>query len=277
MSTASIDLDASINSGQVFLWTKCDHIWYGVNGQDIIKMSAESPACPASQAAYDFFRMSDDYSSILDGLSSCDDTIRYAIERYRGLRLLRQDPFQCLITFIASSNSSIPNIRRSLQRLCSEFGRRLDLDGQEYVLFPEAQALARADAGEIRRCGLGYRAKYVQAAANMVYDGTLDLRRLRSSGYDATREALLETPGVGDKVADCVMLFSLEKLDAFPLDRWMGRVISRYYPEMAPGGHLTPRIYTRMHNSLAEYFGPNAGYAQQFLFKMQRDEVHSTW
>lgn len=267
-----VDVSASINSGQVFLWSRQGDRWLGINGRQTVSVRAGQTEFRKGGAAYDLFRMSDGYAGILDEISR-DSTMRQATARYSGLRLMRQDPFQCLISFIASSNSSIPNIRRSLRLLCTAFGGR----SGGAAVFPTAAALADAGTDGLLRCGLGYRAKYVREAAAMVRDGRLDLEGLRHAGYDTARDALLRVPGVGDKVADCVMLFSLEKLDAFPLDRWILRAVSRHYPGLGPDGGLTPLRYSKARRSLVEYFGPRAGYAQQFLFKMVREESHGSW
>ena len=276
MPADRVDVDASINSGQVFLWTESGGLWYGVNGSYVIRVSPEPFRVLHTGPGCDLFRMSDDYPRILDEISK-DGAMRGATKRFAGLRLLRQEPFQCLISFIASSNSNIQNIRGTLRRLCAVFGGRCELDGREFALFPGARELAQASGDELLRCGLGYRAGYVREAARMVQDGRLDLEQLKRADYAAAKDALLQVPGVGEKVADCAMLFSLEKMDAFPLDRWMLRAISRHYPDLAPDGQLTPRRYAETRRRLVEYFGPHAGYAQQFLFKMQREDEHRMW
>ncbi len=263
------DVDATINSGQVFLWERHDGDWFGVDGQRVIRAGPLEPG---------FFRQDDDILRILGEISR-DATVARAIRQSPGLRLLRQDPFQCCVSFIASSNSNIPRIRGSLQRLCRRFGKRARSHGREFFLFPTPGRLAGASTGELRACGLGYRAEFVGRAAACVRDGEIDLEALRSSKYHAARDELVRIPGVGGKVADCILLFSLDKLEAFPLDRWMIRVLGKYYPGRfdAGGPSLTRKRYDKLHERTAGHFGQYAGYAQQFLFKMERDLARKGW
>jgi len=267
-----VSVDYTARSGQVFLWWMMDGAWYGVNGADVVRVRQEPFE---ASCKYDLFRTTDKYDDILDSISR-DCIMRDAVQRYSGLRILRQDPFQCMISFIVSSNSNIGRIRKSLLRLCSLFGKRRKAYGSEFRLFPSPGSLASASIGQLRNCGLGYRAPFVKAAAGMVRDSEIDLEELKSTDYGTARNELLQVPGIGRKVADCIMLFSLEKLDAFPLDRWMLRVLSEEYPEMALGS-LTPSRYDAIRGNLLEYFGRYAGYAQQFLFKMRRDAENSNW
>ncbi|ABK78269.1 3-methyladenine DNA glycosylase/8-oxoguanine DNA glycosylase [Cenarchaeum symbiosum A] len=202
-----------------------------------------------------------------------------AVKKYPGLRLLRQDPFQCCISFMASSNSSIPCIRDRLRRICSTFGKKTKFRGEEFRVFPRPRDLASASRAELLSCGLGYRVGFIKDASAEAAGGGLDLASLRRSGYQKAMEALIAVPGIGGKIADCVMLFSLDKLEAFPIDRWTMRILERYYSRAVPlpPGTLTPKKYAELHDKVVEYFGPYAGYAQQFLFKMERDLGGGRW
>lgn len=273
----AVDVETSINSGQVFLWTGEGGTWHGINGTDVLRVREDPPDVRSAESGtYDLFRLSDDYSGILERISG-DGTVAGAVSRFSGLRLLRQDPFQCMISFIVSANSNIQRIRRSLRLLCSSFGGRLATGGSEFRTFPEPQSLAAARQAQLLACGLGYRAPFVQKAAAMVAGGDIDLGRLRAAGYRTAQDALLQVPGIGSKVADCTMLFSLDKLEAFPLDRWMLRVLARHYSTVTGGGSLTPARYEGVRQGLVERFGPCAGYAQQFLFKMAREDDGKSW
>ena len=288
---AGIDVDDTVNSGQVFLWDREDRpcSWAGIDGQAVVRLRCGPGGRPASASssvrgrAASLLRAGDDMERMLGSI--CEDgAVRAAVERYPGLRLLRQDPFQCLVSFVASSNSSIANIRSSLRRLCARYGGEAGFGGGAHRLFPTPEALAGADAAGLASCSLGYRAEYVRAAAEAVASGRLDLARLRRrAGYAEAMDALLAVPGVGRKVADCVLLFSLDKLEAFPIDRWTTRALGRLYPgEFQAGGGegeaaLTPRRYERLHGEIVGRFGPYAGYAQQFLFKAERDGAGGRW
>lgn len=267
----------TINSGQVFLWERRDGFWFGIDGQDVIRIPDGALEPESIRGHERYFRLDDDTDGILKEICR-DGTVREAAGRFPGLRLLRQDPFQCYVSFIASSNSSIQNIRSSLRRMCGRYGRRTELYGREFALFPTPDALARLEPAELAQCGLGYRTRFVIQAARDVLDGRVDFDLLRRSGYGTARDVLLGTPGIGDKVADCILLFSLDKLEAFPLDRWVIRVLERHYPGVFPlDGGITPRRYRRIHEAAVGHFGRYAGYAQQFLFKLERESHGRGW
>lgn len=288
-AAAPISVDDTVNSGQVFLWDRAAAgpcRWTGIDGQAVVSLRCGQGGRAAAAAsssvrgrAASLLRSGDDMRRILGSICG-DGAVRAAVGRYPGLRLLRQDPFQCLVSFVASSNSSIPNIRSSLRRLCGRYGRTARFGGASHRLFPTPEALAGAGDAGLAACSLGYRAGYVRAAAEAVASGRLDLGRLRRrAGYADAMDALLGVPGVGPKVADCILLFSLDKLEAFPIDRWTTRVLGRLFPGSFPagGGALTPRRYERMHAEIVARFGPYAGYAQQFLFKAERDGAGGRW
>ncbi len=272
-----INLDQTINSGQVFLWKKHDDIWYGVDGQNVFSAS-QAKIDSLEKDKIDFFRKGDDLERIFKDISR-DLTIKSAVKKFSGLRLLRQDPFQCYISFIVSSNSSIQNIRSSLYRICERFGKKATFHGMKFHLFPEPKRLAKASSAELLSCGLGYRAPFVKKAATSVAENEIDFDFLKKADYQTAKDSLLGIFGIGNKVADCILLFSLDKLESFPLDRWILRSLQNYYPDRFSfgGKTLTDKKYQTLHSELVEYFGKYAGYSQQFLFKMIRDENQKKW
>jgi N-glycosylase/DNA lyase len=275
-----IDVEHTINSGQVFLWQRFDKKWYGVNGNDVLAVDIDKPLQIFSyqKNSYDLFRQSDNMEKIIRNISN-DKIIRNAIKKFSGLRLLRQDPFQCYISFIVSSNSSIQNIRLTLQRITKKFGKKITFDKKEFHLFPEPDKLASAENSDLMSCGLGYRAKFVKKASHAVKEKQIDFDFLKKADYRTAREGLLGVDGIGNKVADCILLFSLEKLESFPLDRWIIRSLQNYYPKkfFFEGKTLTDKKYQDLHEQIVSYFGPYAGYCQQFLFKMIRDSNQKKW
>jgi N-glycosylase/DNA lyase len=279
-SIEKINVEHTINSGQVFLWQKFGKRWYGINGDDVLAVDEDNPLQIASyrKNEYDLFRQEDNMGKVIRTISN-DSIIREAVRRFAGLRLLRQDPFQCYISFIVSSNSSIQNIRLTLQRLSKKFGKKVIFEGKEFFLFPRMEELASATKTELLSCGLGYRAKFVKKAALAIMKNQIDFDFLKKTNYHAAKTSLLAVDGIGNKVADCILLFSLEKLDAFPLDRWTIRSIQNYYPEKFSfeGKTLTDKKYQTLHEQLVEYFGPYAGYCQQFLFKLIRESNQKKW
>ena len=273
-----INLNNTINSGQVFLWKNESENWYGINGQDVLKIDYLGNVKSYSKNKIDLFRESDDLQEILKSISK-DKITRQAVKKYHGLRLIRQDPFQCLISFIVSSNSNIQKIKYTLENICKKFGRKIFFEGKEFFLFPEPKILANASLQEIKKCGAGYRSKFIIQASEMIYSKEINLEYLKNCQYDEAKKILLSIPGVGNKVADCILLFSLEKIEAFPLDRWMIRILEKYYPKLfdSPMKTITDKRYELLHEKIINYFGPYAGYSQQFLFKMERENYQKKW
>ncbi len=275
-----INVEHTILSGQIFPWTRHGKMWYVVNGSDLLAINEDAPLEFRSfqKNECDFFRETDDIGKIIRTISR-DAVLREAIRRFDGMRILRQDPFQCFISFILSSNSSIQNIRNRVWRLARKFGPRITFDKLEFHLLPEPARLAKAENSELLSCGLGYRAKFVKNASLAVKEGLLDFDFLKKTNYQEARSALLGIDGIGNKVADCIMLFSLEKLESFPLDRWIIRSLREYYPHRFSfaGKTLTDKKYRTLHEQAVRHFGPYAGYCQQFLFKMIRESNKKSW
>ena len=271
-----VNIDDTINSGQVFLWKKFDSKWYGINGKKILIL--EDKLDMKSKYIHNFFRFDDDFQKIKRQLSK-DHIMKKAIRNFPGMRILRQDPFQCYISFIVSSNSNIPNIQTRLQKLSRKFGEKTIRDDKEFFLFPKPEKLANASITDIARCGLGYRSKYVKKAAIAVNDGTIDFSSLKKQDYQEARHSLCQVFGIGKKVADCILLFSLDKLEAVPLDRWVLRILQKYYSKefQISTKTITEKTYDDLHNKIVEHFGKYAGYGQQFLFKNERESFDKKW
>ena len=276
---SEINLEHSINSGQVFLWEKYQNRWYGINGSDILAIDSDSNEIRSFlKSPIDIFRQDDNSVKILQSITK-DSIVKNAVNRFPGLRLLRQEPYQCYISFIISSNSNIQKIRLVLQNICKKFGTKIRFEGREFFTFPEAKVLARANKSELVATGMGYRAKSVKEASIAVTTGEINFSYLKKTSYQVTKESLLKIYGIGNKIADCIMLFSLEKLDAFPLDRWMIRVLQKYYLDKfsITSKTISEKTYDDLHYKIVEYFGPYAGFAQQFLFKMERELSEKKW
>ena len=271
-----INLDDTINSGQVFLWKKFDSKWYGVNGEKMLIL--EDKLDINCRNIHNFFRFDDDFQKIKKQLSK-DKVVKGAINNFPGMRILRQDPFQCYISFIVSSNSNIPNIQTRLQKLCKKFGEKKIIQGKEFFLFPESKKLASSSVTDIAKCGLGYRSKYVKEASIAVNEGIIDFPSLKKLNYRDARDTLCQVFGIGRKVADCVLLFSLDKLEAIPLDRWVLRILQKYYSKefQITTKSITDKTYDELHDKIVEHFGRYAGYAQQFLFKNERENFKKKW
>ena len=273
-----INLENTINSGQVFLWKKDQNNWYGINGRDVLRINDSGKIKSFSKQKIDYFREKDNLKEILRSISK-DKTTKQAVKKYLGLRLLRQDPFQCFISFIVSSNSNIQKIKTCLENICKNFGEKVLFENKEFFLFPEPKILASASIQEVKNCGTGYRSNFIIMASEMIYSNEINFEFLKKCEYFKAKEIISKVPGIGDKVADCILLFSLDKLEAFPLDRWMIRILERYYPNTFEFStkSITHRQYEILHEKITNYFGPYSGYAQQFLFKMERENYQKKW
>ena len=276
---SNIDIEVTINSGQVFLWNKIEDKWVGVDGQNILVLSQSPFETRSSGNIENFFNENCNLKKILSNISK-DRIVEKAVKQSPGLRLMRQDPFQCYISFICSSNSSIQNIKLMLENLCKKFGTKQEFNGFEVSTFPKAETLAKATMKDLIDCKLGFRAKYVKGAAQAVDSGKIDFEWLKKTDYFTTLESLKKILGIGNKVADCIALFSLDKMEAFPIDRWTQRILLKYYNKFFTNvteKPVTEKKYEKLHEEIVDHFGPYAGYSQQFLFKMERDLNKKNW
>jgi N-glycosylase/DNA lyase len=299
-----LNLEISINSGQMFLWKRIDNAWYGIYGEHILKFSTYAADTPKQNINNDerfiefysfpdmkgwerhVFRLDDDIKYILSSFSN-DTLLSDAIRRYSGLRLMRQDPYQCMFSFVCASNTNILMIRRMLNSLSRKFGRKIVVDGIEFFTFPTAADLNRATIADLRSCGLGYRAKAIKLLAESIINGNLDVKYLIQASYDDAKRELLKVYGIGNKIADCILLFSLEKLEAFPIDIWITRALSHHYSwlisyngkekENNKNKKINYDQYLTFSESIRKYFGKYSGYAQQYLFYYMRQSAGKKW
>ena len=286
------DLQATVESGQSYLWSRLDgkmyttddahggQAWYetvvppldGVSDEqavvrirqvdDGIEWESTTDAVPILTH---LLRLDDDLTEITAGAPD-EPLFNRAFEQYHGLRLVRDPPFACLISFICSAQMRVSRIHGMQQRLAAEYGKSVEFDGRTYQAFPTPEALAARTEAELRDLSLGYRAPYVQRTAEMVADGEADPTTAVGREYEAAREYLTQFVGVGDKVADCVLLFSLGYLEAIPLDTWIRTAIEEYYPDCEQGN------YTDTSRAIRGRFGGEyAGYVQTYVFNYLRN------
>ena len=274
----SINIDNSINSGQVFLWEKNGTDWYGINGQDILKINKNGIIKSILNSKTNFFRKNDNMQEIIKSISK-DETVKKSVKQYEGLRIFKQDPFQCMISFIISSNSNIQKIKNSLEKISKKFGKKVKIQNKEFFLFPKPEKLANASIEEIKKCGVGYRAPFIKQASKMIILKKINFEYLEKCNYEEAKKNICLIPGIGNKVADCILLFSLNKLEAFPLDTWMIKILEKYYSNQfnIETKTITEKQYQILHEKIVNYFGPYCGYAQQFLFKMERENYNKKW
>jgi N-glycosylase/DNA lyase len=274
----SINIDNSINSGQVFLWEKNGNDWYGINGQDILKINKNGIIKSLLNSKTNFFRKNDNMQEIIKSISK-DEIVKKSVKQYVGLRIFKQDPFQCMISFIISSNSNIQKIKSSLEKISKKFGTKVKIQNKEFFLFPKPEKLANASIKEIKKCGVGYRAPFIKQASKMIVLKKINFKYLEKCDYQEAKKKICVIPGIGNKVADCILLFSLNKLEAFPLDTWMIKILEKYYSNQfnIETKTITEKQYQILHEKIVNYFGPYCGYAQQFLFKMERENYNKKW
>ena len=273
------DLTATLESGQAHRWQRREGWYSGVVYGNLLKLRQDGgglevyAASRAPEALVpllaDYFRLEDDLPSIYREIET-DARMAEMIRRYAGMRLLRQEPWECLAAFICSATSNIPRIAANMESMAEAMGQPVTLQGVTRCTFPSAGLVAEGGEALLRQLGLGFRAKYLAHAALEVARGDLDLEELRRTPYWDAKARLIELPGVGAKIADCVLAFSLDKLEAFPIDRWVNRAMQEWYLN---GEKLK---YEEMVRWAHGYFGPYAGYAQQYLFHGKRLDGRTT-
>lgn len=281
------DLDLTLCCGQAFRWDKKGDWWYGVVGERVFKVRQFGEGLEFENAdevfVKDYLGLHDPLPNIFSQISK-DRHIETAIERFKGLRILRQDPWECLISYICATYKNIAAIERMLLRISEKFGDETSLDGYSFFTFPHPSKLAEATPKELAECELGYRAKYVSQTAKEVSQDSYALERLKRAPYDVARHKLLSFSGVGPKVADCVLLFSFGRLEAFPIDVWIRRAVLRHYARhfqrdfvrrISLKRSLSTSEYKRLSLFGRDYFGKYAGYAQEYLYHCERTHSRS--
>ncbi len=267
------DLAGTLSSGQAFRWQPVGEGWEGVVAGRWVRLTARPDRIEARtavpQADWDwlagYLQVRVELASILADFPD-DAPLRSAVAACRGLRLLRQEPWECLASFILSSTKQIVHIRQIVETLCRRYGEPVAVPVRHppAFAFPAAARLAACTETELRACRMGFRAPYLLAAARRVAGGDLDLNRLCRLSLSEARTELRQLDGVGSKIADCVLLFAGGFAEAFPVDVWVHRALRELY---FPGRRVTSRQVLAFSE---RHFGPQAGYAQQYLFHYMR-------
>jgi N-glycosylase/DNA lyase len=269
-STTDFDLKKSIECGQFFRYYLKDG-WYYISIRECFfrikqvedKVYYEGIKYKAGKDKYNikedlvknFFSLDEDYENILNSLKT-DEDMTTILNKHRGLRLIRQDPWECLIGYIASQASNIPKHTKCLFNLSKMLGKPQKLNGEISYTFPIPGTLDNETM--IRKAGLGFRAKYI-VSANYLF-GDQSLNDLRKSSYQKSKEELIKVYGISDKIANCVLLYSLGFHEAFPIDVWLKRIVEKKYFK----GKKTS--IQNLQSFSEDYFGEYAGYAQLFLY-----------
>jgi N-glycosylase/DNA lyase len=270
------DLAATLDSGQAFRWRKGGSDWTGVIGKHWVRLTQTRDGIRAEtdvpqkdwQWLHDYLQTEVNLAAVLKTFPK-DEPMQTAVAACSGLRMLRQDPWECLASFILSSTKQIVQIRQIIALLCERQGEPVAVPAGEppAFAFPSPLKIAHAMEAELRACKMGFRAPYLLATARQIASGKFDPNRLRCLPLTEARDELMKLHGVGGKIADCVLLFSCGFDSAFPVDVWIGRALRELY---FPRRHVTAK---RLHHFAATHFGPHAGYAQQYLFHYMRTKM----
>lgn len=266
----SFDLSLSMGCGQVFGWERIGDWYYGVvdsvpvairQTQDRITFEAEKRIC--ASRIMEYLGLDHDIDMILKEIT-LDGFMRRVVERVGNLRLFKQDPWVCLCSYILSANNRVERIDHIFKMIAQKFGETGCVKGHSVYLWPKPEKVASLNEGDLRRCGVGFRAEYLLEASRAVAEGNLDLDSLGALPYQDARAKLMRIKGVGEKIADCVLLFAYARYESFPVDVWIKRAMEKAYF----GGRTTSA------HKIAEfgrnYFGRYAGYAQEYIYYYAR-------
>ena len=271
-----LDLKISLRMGQAFRWQKSRDGWFSgvVQGQFIQVHKVREgllefrgqpgPDAEIERILKNYLRLDEGnkIAAIYTDLSKKDGKIAELIAKYPGLRILRQEPWECLVSYICSANNNVKQIGKLVERISKEFGAPISLDGETRYSFPAPERLKQAGVSELEALNLGLQRHIkIHRAATEVVDGSLNLKALQQMPYAQARKQLKQCYGVGDKIADCVLLFSLDKPEAFPIDRHIGRALVKHCFPDHKDTQLRP-LQVQGQKRFCRY----AGYAGQFLF-----------
>lgn len=279
-------LEHTLNCGQLFRWTKLGEWWYGVVESQVIKLKQigerlifqSFPEEANQEFIKKYLRLDDDLPKVLTAICK-DEHVSRAVKLFHGLRISRQEPWECLISYICATYKNIPAIKKMISKISQRFGKKISFDSYEFYTFPKLTDLIQTSSTDLRSCGLGFRAERVLETTKILDRGDFSLEALKSMDYGSAKRELLSLPGVGPKVADCVLLFSLEKPEAFPVDVWMKRAATNLYARnfnstfidrIKRKSSITLKEYETINEFGREYFGRYAGYAQEYLFHLLR-------
>jgi len=274
----SFELKDIFECGQCFRWNKNeDGSYTGVIKNGVLNVKKEdekiifSGICDDSLeiVTRDYFDLDNNYLKTKEKLAKIDVFLKTSTIFGQGIRILHQDFWECIISFIISANNNIPRIKKIIEKISSEYGNEIEFEGKKYYTFPTPEQLSKASVEDLRKCGLGFRDKRVYDTTKKILEKEFDLEKVENlDNSELIREELLKLDGVGPKVADCIMLFSLKRFDVFPIDVWVRRVMNDLYIH----NENEEKVSKKMLNDLAkEKFLGISGLAQQYLFYWKRE------
>ena len=274
------NLKYTLECGQCFRWECIDekeNLYIGVIKNRVVKIRQEGNTLYISsnkeenlkEVVMNYFDLYEDYETIEKRISTIDENISNALKNTSGIRHLNQDFFETLISYIISANNNIPRISKSVKEISKRYGKEVVFEGNMYYLFPTAKELENVTIAEYRECGVGFRDSYIFQTVHDVLDGKINEEEIKDMSTDELRKKLLTLKGVGPKVADCILLFSCNRKEVFPIDVWVERVMSILYFKINDGKVKKKDILEYAANN----FGNDAGIIQQHLFYNMREKM----
>ena len=278
INAENFDLELTMTCGQTFCWHRTEGELYGEGGSRfytfrnqeplVVEQNGDEIVVETNLPKEDVLKalgLDKDLENVFSGFPE-DERLEEAKEELWGLRIIQDEFFPCLISYLCSPQMRIPRIKEMHNKMAREFGEVREIDGDELLRFPTQEELSEATEDQLRELGIGYRAKYIVETLDILQDD-FDHSELDSMNYEDAREHMKQLYGVGDKVADCVLLFSKNFHQAYPLDTWALQAVEKHYPE-----HHS-EDYDEASRNLRNYFGQHSGYAQEYIFHAARNDI----
>lgn len=269
------NLKYTLECGQCFRWKEIDNYYVGVIKDRVIKIRQEDNTLyirsnnvnDLEKVVREYFELDKDYKEIEERISKVDKYVKEAVKNTTGLRHLKQDFFETIISYIISANNNIPRISKSVNEISRRYGKEIEFDEEKYYLFPRPEDLKNVSIDEYRECGVGFRDKYIYNTVKKINDKEIDLDKMQWMETTELKKLLLTLMGIGPKVADCILLFSCSRQEVFPIDVWVERVMKKLYFEDKDISKKQILEYSDKN------FGKDAGIIQQHLFYNIREKM----
>ncbi len=279
----SFNLKHIFECGQCFRWNKLeDNSYIGVIKDAVINVKEENGKFIFTGSTINgnlkeiiryYFDLDTNYTEYKKILSNIDNYLKESIKFGSGIRILRQDLWECIISFIISANNNIPRIKKIIEKLSKEYGKKIEFNENTYYFFPTPEELSKASVEDLRNLGLGFRDKRIYNTTKMIIENEVNLNSIKSmDDTEKMRNELLKLDGVGPKVADCILLFALKRIDVFPIDVWVRRVMNDLYIHNINEEKVNKKELQKL---AEDKFGNLQGIAQQYLFYWKREEGKS--
>jgi len=273
------DLELTLTCGQTFCWHRIDGELYGQGSSEFYSFKDDKPVVLkqkeeiieietelSEKQVKQMLGLHHDLEEMFEDFPE-DSPLEKARDEFWGLRIIQDEFFPCLISYLCSPQMRIPRIKEMQNKIAEKYGEKIEVNEMEVYRFPTPEELSEATEDELRELGVGYRAKYIVESVKIIQETDFDHEDIKDMDYSDAREEMKRLYGVGDKVADCVLLFSLGFIEAAPIDTWGYKVLESHYPD------LHTEDYDELSENLREYFGEKAGYAQEYLFHAVRNDV----